>query len=278
MVRIGISLVAFNGTYQELRDAALTVEESGYDSLWVVDHFISFISETDPVLECWSLLAGLAELTSKIKLGSCVTNVMNRHPDVLAKTVATVQQMSGGRIQFGIGGGSEEKEQTAYGRPFPGGGERVGRVREAVEVMHLLWSGKVVDYEGQYYQVKGGLSLPPPKPIPPIMVAGMGPVSARQAARIGDGWTCDGPRGLDKGPNIDYYKLKDMVLEELDKLGRPRDSFEISVTEYFDDQFQRDPIERIEEAEKDGIDLLVLEAYPPFDRGALASVAKVIYK
>ncbi len=277
MVRVGISLVAFNGTYQELRDAALAVEESGYDSLWVVDHLVSFVSARDPVLECWSLLAGLAESTSTIQLGSCVTNVMNRHPDVLAKIVATVQQISGGRVHFGIGGGSEEKEQTAYGRPFPSGGERVGRVREAVEVISLLWSGKVVDYAGQYYQVKSGLSLPPPNPVPTIMVAGMGPVSARQAARIGDGWSCDGPRGLDKGPNIDYYKLKDMVLEELNELGRPRESFEISVTEYFDEPFQKDPIGRMEEAERDDLDLLVLEAYPPFDIGALTSVAKVIY-
>ena len=147
-MRVGICLVPFSTTYAELRDAALAVEEAGFESVWTWDQMISFNSDTEPVLECWSVLAALAEATSGIRVGSFVTNVMNRHPDVLAKAVATVQQISGGRMEFGIGAGDTPRDQLAFGRSYPRGQERVDRVREAVEVMRLLWSGEPVSYQG----------------------------------------------------------------------------------------------------------------------------------
>ncbi|MFQ5874356.1 MAG: LLM class flavin-dependent oxidoreductase, partial [Dehalococcoidia bacterium] len=243
MVSVGICLVPFGVTYADLREAALTVEEVRFESVWTWDQMISFNSDTETVLECWSVLAALAEATSHVKLGSFVTNVMNRHPDVLAKVVSTAQQIAGGRIKLGIGAGDTPKDQLAFGRPFPSGQERVKRVGEAVEVMRLLWSGKSINYDGRYYKVRDGYCVPPPDPIPPVMVAGHGPVSARNAARVGDGWNYEGPWGRDDDEDSSKFRrLKRIVLNELGRLGRPREAFEISVSEEFDEGFRHDPL------------------------------------
>ena len=96
-MRVGICIVPFGTTYLECREAALAAEASGFESVWTWDHLLSFNDDEEPVLECWTLLAALAEATQRVKLGSFVANVLNRAPDVLAKTVATVQQVSGGQ-------------------------------------------------------------------------------------------------------------------------------------------------------------------------------------
>ena len=105
----------------------------------------------------------LPRLPGGVKLGSFVANVLNRAPDVLAKTVATVQQISGGRIELGIGAGARPKEQVGFNRPFPAGRERVERVGEAVELIRLMWTGERISYKGKYYSAEGILSTPRPR-------------------------------------------------------------------------------------------------------------------
>ena len=107
-------------------------------------------------------LRALPRLPSASSSGSFVANVLNRAPDVLAKTVATVQQVSGGRIELGIGAGARPKEQVGFNRPFPAGRERVERVGEAVELMRLMWTGERVSYKGKYYSAADVLSTPAP--------------------------------------------------------------------------------------------------------------------
>ena len=173
-MRVGICLVPFGTTYLECREAALAAEAAGFESIWTWDHLLSFNDDEEPVLECWALLAALAEATSSVKIGSFVANVLNLHPDVLAKIVATEQQIAGGRLELGIGAGARPKEQFGYGRSFPGGRERVERVGEAVELMRLLWTGERVSYQGKYYSAKDVISTPAPDPVPPVMVARAG--------------------------------------------------------------------------------------------------------
>ena len=120
-MKIGICIVPFGTTYLECREAAIAAEASGFESVWTWDHLLSFNDDDEPVLECWTLLAALAEATQRVKLGSFVANVLNRAPDVLAKTVATVQQVSGGRIELGIGAGARPKEQVGIQQALPGG-------------------------------------------------------------------------------------------------------------------------------------------------------------
>ena len=165
-MKVGICLVPFGTTYPECRAAALAVEASGFESIWTWDHLLSFNDDEESVLECWALLAALAEATSSVKIGSFVANVLNLPPDVLAKTVATVQQIAGGRFELGIGAGARPKEQVGFNRPFPAGRERVERVGEAVELMRLMWTGQRVSYRGKYYSAEDVLSTPAPNPVP----------------------------------------------------------------------------------------------------------------
>ena len=258
-------------------EAALAVEASGFESVWTWDHLLSFNDDEEPVLECWTLLAALAEATRSVKLGSFVANVLNRAPDVLAKTVATVQQVSGGRIELGIGAGARPKEQVGFNRPFPAGRERVERVGEAVELMRLMWTGERVSYQGKYYSAEGVLSTPAPDPVPPVMVAGLGPRSARNAVRVGDGWNCEAPRGWNGEENPKFKQLKPLVLEELARLGRPRDQFEISISDRLDDAVLSDPRGYVARMEEEGIDRIVLDIYPPFDLKGLGEVGRALF-
>ena len=276
-MRVGICIVPFGTTYPECREAALAVEASGFESVWTWDHLLSFNDDEEPVLECWTLLAALAEATQRVKLGSFVANVLNRAPDVLAKTVATVQQISGGRIELGIGAGARPKEQVGFNRPFPAGRERVERVGEAVELMRLMWTGERISYQGKYYSAEGILSTPAPEPVPPIMVAGLGPRSARNAVRVGDGWNCEAPRGWDGEENGKFKQLKPIVLEELARLGRPRDQFEISISDRLDDAVLSDPGGYVARMEEEGIDRVVLDIYPPFDLKGLGEVGRALF-
>ena len=276
-MKVGICIVPFGTTYLEAREAALAAEASGFESVWTWDHLLSFKDDDEPVLECWTLLAALAEATQRVKLGSFVANVLNRAPDVLAKTVATVQQVSGGRIELGIGAGARPKEQVGFNRPFPAGRERVERVGEAVELMRLMWTGERVSYQGKYYSAKGVLSTPAPEPVPPIMVAGLGPMSARNAVRVGDGWNCEAPRGWDGEENPKFKQLRPLVLEELARLGRPRDEFEISISDRLDDTVLSDPRGYAARMEEERVDRIVLDIYPPFDLKGLGEVGRVLF-
>ena len=276
-MKIGICIVPFGTTYLECREAALAVEASGFESVWTWDHLLSFKDDDEPVLECWTLLAALAEAIQRVKLGSFVANVLNRAPDVLAKTVATVQQVSGGRIELGIGAGARPKEQVGFNRPFPAGRERVERVGEAVELMRLMWTGERISYQGKYYSAEGVLSTPVPEPVPPVMVAGLGPRSARNAVRVGDGWNCEAPRGWDGQENPKFRQLKPIVLEELARLGRPRDQFEISISDRLDNAVLSDPRGYVARMEVEGIDRIVLDIYPPFDLKGLGEVGRSLF-
>ena len=276
-MKVGICIVPFGTTYLECREAALAVEASGFESVWTWDHLLSFNDDEEPVLECWTLLAALAEATRSVKLGSFVANVLNRAPDVLAKTVATVQQVSGGRIELGIGAGARPKEQVGFNRPFPAGRERVERVGEAVELMRLMWTGERVSYQGKYYSAESVLSTPAPDPVPPVMVAGLGPRSARNAVRVGDGWNCEAPRGWNGEENPKFKQLKPLVLEELARLGRPRDQFEISISDRLDDTVLSDPRGYVARMEEEGIDRIVLDIYPPFDLKGLGEVGRALF-
>ncbi len=276
-MKIGICIVPFGTTYLECREAALAAEASGFESVWTWDHLLSFKDDDEPVLECWTLLAALAEATQRVKLGSFVANVLNRAPDVLAKTIATVQQVSRGRIELGIGAGARPKEQVGFNRPFPAGRERVERVGEAVVLMRLMWTGERISYQGKYYSAEGVLSTPAPEPVPPVMVAGLGPRSARNAVRVGDGWNCEAPRGWNGEDNPKFKQLKPIVLEELARVGRSRDEFEISISDRLDYAVLSDPRGYVERMEEEGIDRIVLDIYPPFDLKGLGEVGRSLF-
>ncbi|WP_306209531.1 LLM class F420-dependent oxidoreductase [Actinoplanes sp. RD1] len=167
-------------TYDTLRRLAVAAEDAGYDGFFRSDHYLTMGGDGLPgPTDAWITLAGLALQTSRIRLGTLVTSATFRHPGPLAISVAQVDQMSGGRVEFGLGGGWFEAEHTAYGIPFPSVGERFDRLEEQLEIITNLWTtpeGASYSFDGKHYQVVDSPGLPKPvqSPRPPIIVGGHG--------------------------------------------------------------------------------------------------------
>jgi F420-dependent oxidoreductase-like protein len=167
--------------------------DSAFDHLWLMDHFVTgmgtpFGSE-GPCIEAWTALAALAHATSRVRLGIMVTGNTYRHPAVLAKQATTVDQISGGRLEFGIGGAWHTYEHEAFAIPFHTTRERLERLDEAVQVIKLLWTEQRPTFNGRYYQLDQPPYNPPnvQQPHPPILVGGGGEKrTLRTAASFAD--------------------------------------------------------------------------------------------
>ena len=180
--------------YATMRSVALAAEELGFDAFFRSDHYLKMgnVSGLPGPTDAWATLAGLAVETSRIRLGTLMTAATFRRPGPLAITVAQVDQMSGGRVELGIGTGWFEAEHTAYGIPFPPRGERFGRLAEQLEIVTGLWGtpeGSTYSFEGTYYQLADSPALPKPaqRPRPPVLLGGGGPRrTPRLAAKYAD--------------------------------------------------------------------------------------------
>ncbi|WP_341717103.1 LLM class F420-dependent oxidoreductase [Micromonospora sp. FIMYZ51] len=168
-------------SYDDLLAVARRAEETGFGAFFRSDHYLkmgSVSGEPGPT-DAWTTLAGLARDTRSIRLGTLMTAATFRLPGPLAITVAQVDQMSGGRVELGIGTGWYDAEHSAYGIPFPGLGERFDRLAEQLAVITGLWRtppGETFDFAGKHYQVSDSPALPKPvqRPHPPILLGGMG--------------------------------------------------------------------------------------------------------
>lgn len=145
---------------------------------------------TRPCLEGWTLLAAFAALTTRLRLGLTVTSNTYRHPAVLAKMAATVDIVSGGRLDFGIGAGIHETEHTAYGIPLYTPGERIRRLGEACELVKRMWTEPAPSFAGHYYQIKDAYYEPKPvqQPYPPFVIGGSGDHLLRIVAQYASIW------------------------------------------------------------------------------------------
>ncbi len=187
LLPVGVCLVIFGTRYAALREAALKLDELGYDSVWVWDHYVSWHDPTEPVLEGLTTLAAVAEATQRVQVGTLVANNNNRHPGRLAKIAATMQEISGGRFALGIGAGGLADEQEQFGISHGDVNERVGRITEALQIIPHLWRGAPVSFAGHYYHLANAHCFPPPEPPPPIIVGANGPRMARLAGLYADG-------------------------------------------------------------------------------------------
>ncbi|MBM0231146.1 LLM class F420-dependent oxidoreductase [Micromonospora sp. STR1_7] len=181
-------------SYDQLLAVARCAEDAGYGAFFRSDHYLKMgdVSGEPGPTDAWTTLAGLARDTSRIRLGTLMTAATFRLPGPLAITVAQVDQMSGGRVELGIGTGWYADEHTAYGMPFPALGERFDRLEEQLAVITGLWAtpaGERFRYDGRYYPIVDSPALPKPvqQPRPPILLGGMGPKrTPRLAARYAD--------------------------------------------------------------------------------------------
>jgi F420-dependent oxidoreductase-like protein len=193
--------------FDRLREVVLECERLGYDSIWLDDHLMF---RTYPILECWTTLAALSTLTSKIRLGTMVLCNSFRNPALLAKMAATLDEISNGRLELGIGAGVQKEENIAYGMQFLEPPTRIGRLREAVEIVKKVWTEEKASYNGKYYSINEAVCEPKPiqKPHPPITIGGGGEkltlkVAAQHADRYDWGYV----------PSLELYKHKLNVLE-----------------------------------------------------------------
>ncbi|MEV1203659.1 LLM class F420-dependent oxidoreductase [Microbispora rosea] len=179
-------------SYDDLLRVAQAAERLGFDAFFRSDHYLR-MGEGDPTpgpTDAWITLAGLARETSSIRLGTLVSAATFRLPGPLAISVAQVDQMSGGRVELGLGTGWFEEEHTAYGIPFPSLGERFERFEEQLEVVTGLWAAtKPFSFLGEHYQLADSPGLPKPaqRPRPPIIIGGGGAKrTPRLVARFAD--------------------------------------------------------------------------------------------
>ncbi len=193
--------------YGQLKAVVLECERLGYHSFWIDDHLML---RSSPLLECWTTLSALASATTSIKLGTLVTAAGFRNPGLLAKMAATVDVISGGRLEFGLGCGVQKEEHDAYGFQFLSPAGRVSRMKETAEIVKALWTQPRVSYSGQFYQIRDASCEPKPlqKPYPPIIIGGCGEkhtlkVTAKLADRFDFGYL----------ESVDEFKRKLQLLQ-----------------------------------------------------------------
>jgi G6PDH family F420-dependent oxidoreductase len=188
---IGVAIGSIGATPQWWLDSARRLEAAGYRAAWCWDHFVGGGDKTVPVVEQWTILGAAAGATTSLRLGTFVTNVMNRHPAVVARMASTLQLASGGRFTLGVGIGGNPPEHRAYGIDFPEKPERADRLEEAIAVIRGLWSGGPVSRPSPFYPLTEAHAFPVPEPAPRILVGAASPRGLRIAARRGDGWAAE---------------------------------------------------------------------------------------
>jgi alkanesulfonate monooxygenase SsuD/methylene tetrahydromethanopterin reductase-like flavin-dependent oxidoreductase (luciferase family) len=175
-----------------LRETWAIADDAGFDGCWVFDHLAPMGPErTGDVFDGWSLLAAMAEATRRVRIGCLVSGNTNRHPGTLAKLVATVDHLSGGRLDVGLGAGGDTLTDSMMGTPTPLAVERVERLAETCEILDLLRTRPVTDHAGRHYTLTGAVSDPKPvqRPRPPMWLGSSGEkLGLRVVAEHADVW------------------------------------------------------------------------------------------
>jgi len=191
-----VPILAGSGTdfrtidYGSIQAAVVECEQLGFDSFWVSDHLI--LGFDGSILECWTVLSALASITKKMRLGTLVLCNSHRHPSITAKMVATLDVISNGRLDFGIGAGWNQSEQGAYGITWnPSARARINQMMEGIEIAKRMWTEEKPSFKGKYYEIRNAVCNPKPiqKPHPPIWIGGKGEkIMLRVVAKYANGW------------------------------------------------------------------------------------------
>ena len=177
VIDFGVHLNSELSNYRDILKNALLIEDLNYHSIWISDHvYGQYGIEDVDRYECWTTVSALTASTKTIRLGQLVLCNPFRHPSLFAKMAATLDVISGGRLEIGLGTGWNEGEFTAYGYPFESPLARVKRLDEAAQIMKMMWTEESPVFKGKYYEIDGAYCRPKPiqKPHPPMMLAGGG--------------------------------------------------------------------------------------------------------
>ena len=222
-LRFGVTLPQIKRSWEEARAAALEFDALGYDSLWVCDHVYGVPLPQLPILEAWTELTAVAALTGRAKLGTLVTPPFFRNPAILAKQIATLDQIAPGRVIAGLGAGWFQPEFEGTGSPFPGTRERLRALEESCEILTRLWTEEKATFEGRHFSVKDAICEPKPAEKPEILIGGGGEkVLMGIAARFADTWN-----------NMAVFQAElprkvEALRRRCEELGRDPDSIAIS--------------------------------------------------
>jgi len=206
--------------FEELKKLAINAESVGYDSVWVSDHFYSFPTPGEDVFDSLATLAALAPVTSRIRLGVMALCNSYRQPSLLAKMASTIDVISNGRLELGIGSGWYQLEYRAYGYPFPSARVRAEQLSESAQILKLMWTQNEATFQGKYFSLQRALDRPKPiqEPHPPLWIAGGGEkLTFRVVAEFAD---CGNFYGL----SPEECKMKNSVLDGMcEQLGKDPD-------------------------------------------------------
>ena len=233
-MKFGLDVSQHQLTFDEILNRTRLAEDAGFDGAWVFDHFTALYGDPGgPCLEAWTLLGALAAHTSKIRLGTLVTGITYRHPSVLTTEIVTVDHVSGGRVECGLGAAWNENEHRTLGIPFPSTKERMQRLEDAIEIFRLLTTGERVSYEGRHHSLDEAQYRPVPvqKPHPPIWIGANRPqLGLPLVGRQADVW---------HGWGTGYAEKWDVVRRSAEKAGRDPDlilkSSSLSISEPWDE-------------------------------------------
>ncbi|MBO0796390.1 MAG: LLM class F420-dependent oxidoreductase [Ktedonobacteraceae bacterium] len=274
-VSFGIKTAPQHNTYEEMLTIWQEADELPIiEHAWNFDHFMPLGNDpTGPCLEGWTLLAALAARTKRVRVGVMVTGNTYRHPAVLANMATTIDIISGGRLDFGIGAGWNELEHNAYGIPLYKTGERIRRFGEACEVIRLLWTERTPSFEGKYYQLKEAYCEPKPiqKPYPPFVIGGSGEkLTLRIVAQYASIWNF-------AGGTTDEFKHKMAVLDEhCAAIGRDPNSIQRSVQLVVNYQDWEETRQRFRSFIEAGANHVIANLRPPYPERVVHKVVEEV--
>ena len=195
--RMDLNSIKLADQWNTILEAASNIENLGYESIWVYDHFHTVPKPTqDPTYECWTLMSALSQTTSKVRLGQMCTCNSYRNPAYLTKVASNIDVMSNGRLEYAIGAGWYDHEYRAYGYEYPSAGIRLKMLEESLIIYKKMTTEETPSFNGEFYQIDGAINQPKPiqKPYPPLWVCGGGEkVTLKLLAKYGDygNWDVD---------------------------------------------------------------------------------------
>ena len=274
-MRFGIKTAPQHTTWNDMLDVWRAADDiEVFESAWNFDHFYPIFSDSDgPCLEGWTMLAAMAQATQRIRIGCQVTGMVYRHPAVLANMAATIDIVSGGRLDVGLGAGWNQQECDAYGIDLPPLRERFDRFDEGVEAIVLLLSQETSNLDGRYVQLRDARCEPKPiqRPHPPITIGGNGPTrTLRTVARFAQQW--NSTAGLEHWPAI-----KTTLDERCAEIGRDPGTVECSVNLRYDAEKGAGAIAETAAAFADaGADIAIVGLPVPHTAAVLGPIADAL--
>src|SRR6266478_1181919 len=274
-LRFGIKTAQQNTSYEDILRVWLEADSvTSIEHAWAFDHFIPLGPDpTGPQLEGWTLLGALAARTERLRLGLMVTGNIYRYPAVLANIATTVDCISQGRLDFGIGAGWNELECTMYGIELYTPGERLRRLGEACEVIKRLWTETVANFDGRYYHLKDARCEPKPvqKPHPPFVIGGGGEqLTLRIVAQYASVWNF-------AGGSVEVFRHKNQVLDDhCAALGRDPTTIERSIQERVNYHDLSETRERIRPYIEGRATHILLNLAAPYPEGIVHRLAEEI--